>query len=207
MTETENTTKKGPVTKGKLRSVMEAASALTTLGENESESGGSAPSSPKTTPKESPKEDAKEAATKDAETPATSKEDKSEETGESPKRFLPDHKKPDAALTFPEKVSYCRSRAGQAQPQPLLSRPRSAVLCCAEQVKISFARRPQYCFYALTFLCRRPNQFRRVEFRDNAYLDKNLPRSSTVSKNMSHPRHLFVICSFAAHEVDGVCRC
>jgi hypothetical protein len=94
MTETENQTKKGPVTKEKLHSVMEAASALTALGDEESENGEGAPSSPKIAPEESP--DTTAAA-------ATPKDDGS-------KRFLPDHKKPDAALTFPEKVSYILSR-------------------------------------------------------------------------------------------------
>jgi hypothetical protein len=88
MTATENQTKKGPATKEKLQSVMEAASALTALCDEESENG--TPSSPKIVPKESP--DTTAAA-------ATPKDDGS-------KRFLPDHKKPDAALTFPEKVCY-----------------------------------------------------------------------------------------------------
>jgi hypothetical protein len=93
MTATEDQTKK-PVTKEKLQSVMEAASALTALAEEESENGESAPGSPKIAPKESP--DTTAAA-------ATPKDDGS-------KRFLPDHKKPDAALTFPEKVCYVLCR-------------------------------------------------------------------------------------------------
>jgi len=97
MTETEDKTKKGPVTQQKVQSVMEAASALTTLGEKESENGESTPSSPKTEPKETSAENSA------SETAAT-KEEKSKNSAESPKRFLPDHKKPDAALTFPEKV-------------------------------------------------------------------------------------------------------
>jgi hypothetical protein len=86
---TEIQTNKGPAPKEKLHSVMEAASALTALCDEESANGEVAPSSPKIVPKESPD------TTAVAETP---KDDGS-------KRFLPDHKKPDAALTFPEKVS------------------------------------------------------------------------------------------------------
>jgi hypothetical protein len=92
MTDTEIETTKGPAPapKEKLQSVMEAASALTALADEESENGEDAPSSPKITPEESPD------TTAEAESPKD----------ENSKRFLPDHKKPDAALTFPEKVSY-----------------------------------------------------------------------------------------------------
>ncbi len=90
---TESKTNKGPAPKEQLHSVMEAASALTALCEEESANGEGAPSSPKVAPKESPD-------TPDTTAVAgTPKDDGS-------KRFLPDHKKPDAALTFPEKVSF-----------------------------------------------------------------------------------------------------
>lgn len=73
------------VSKEKLRTIMEAASALTALGDEESsDSRASSPANLKaqdTTPVKKSK-------------------------GKDEKRFLPDHKKPDAALTFPEKVSY-----------------------------------------------------------------------------------------------------
>lgn len=95
MTATENQTKKEPATKEKLHSVMEAASALTALCDEESAKGEGAPSTPKVAPEESADTAAEEAA--------TPKDDGS-------KRFLPDHKKPDAALTFPEKVSYILCR-------------------------------------------------------------------------------------------------
>ena len=75
--------KKKRVSKEKLRSIMEAASALTALGDEE-ESNTSRANSPVSTPV---KETLKAKSTKKEE-----------------KRFLPDHKKPDAALTFPEKV-------------------------------------------------------------------------------------------------------
>lgn len=87
--------------KEKLRSIMEAASALTALGDEESD--GSRPNSPKNT---------SEAST-DFKTGAAI-----ETSGEKGKlnRYIPDYKKPNAALTFPEKVgfvalcasSYCR---------------------------------------------------------------------------------------------------
>lgn len=90
MTEPQNEAPKRPVAKEKLRSIMEAASALTALGDEESE--GSRPSSPK----EEKQEDHKE---------VDSSEIKEQEDGNPPKRYLPEHKKPDAAPTFPEKVS------------------------------------------------------------------------------------------------------
>jgi hypothetical protein len=80
--EKEEPKTKRPVTKEKLRSIMEAASALTALGDEEDSEEGS------------------ESGSK--------KDDDGDEEGEmdeSGKRFIPDHKKPDAALTFPEKVS------------------------------------------------------------------------------------------------------
>jgi hypothetical protein len=93
MTATDTQINKVPAPKEKLHSVMEAASALTALCDEDSANGEGAPSSPKITPKETP--DTTVAA-------GTPKDDGS-------KRFLPDHKKPDAALTFPEKVSYILS--------------------------------------------------------------------------------------------------
>jgi hypothetical protein len=77
---------KKPATKEKLRSIMEAASALTALGDEESAVG-----SPPSTPANSHKHELIEGEKKEG-TPA--------------KRYIPEHKKPDAALTFPEKVSF-----------------------------------------------------------------------------------------------------
>jgi hypothetical protein len=93
-TESETQINKVPAPKEKLQSVMEAASALTALCDEDSANGEGAPSSPKITPK---KEETPDTTTVEA--AGTPKDDGS-------KRFLPDHKKPDAALTFPEKVSY-----------------------------------------------------------------------------------------------------
>mmetsp|Transcript_16760 Transcript_16760/g.27808 ORF Transcript_16760/g.27808 Transcript_16760/m.27808 type:complete len:368 (+) Transcript_16760:89-1192(+) len=76
---------KRPVTKEKLRSIMEAASALTALGD-EDEEGSEAGS------KKEGDDDEEGADGEDG-----------EDDG-SGKRFIPDHKKPDAALTFPEKL-------------------------------------------------------------------------------------------------------
>lgn len=87
-----NKEEKKRVSKEKLRTIMEAASALTALGDEESAEG-SRPGSPVN-------ED-EAASDKKATTPTTTSKKKKEE-----KRFLPDHKKPDAALTFPEKVRY-----------------------------------------------------------------------------------------------------
>ena len=72
---------KRPVTKEKLRSIMEAASALTALGDEEDGEEGDEGTSNK-----------------------QPQEDKEEGEGKSGKRYIPEHKKPDAALTFPEKV-------------------------------------------------------------------------------------------------------
>lgn len=80
---------KRPASKEKLRCIMEAASALTALGDEESEKGSSCPSSPQT----KSSADAK---------PSTENVNKKE--SKPSKRFLPDHKKPDAAPTFPEKL-------------------------------------------------------------------------------------------------------
>lgn len=93
-TEKKGETTKPPVAKEKLHSIMEAASALTALGD-EDDSEGSRPGTPKNT--SGTKDDEKKGQGK--------KEDKEDES--SPKRYLPEHKKPDAAPTFPEKVS-CR---------------------------------------------------------------------------------------------------
>jgi hypothetical protein len=79
-------TKKPP---GKENSIMDAVSALTSLGDEEDsnteESGGDSNPPPAKKPK---------------------LEDQSAEESKAiaAKRFIPDHKKPDAALTFPEKV-------------------------------------------------------------------------------------------------------
>ena len=76
----EESKAKAPVTKEKLRSIMEAASALTALGDEE-----------------------------DGEEGTSNKqlqEDNEEGEGKSGKRYIPEHKKPDAALTFPEKVRF-----------------------------------------------------------------------------------------------------
>ena len=80
--------KKKRVSKEKLRTIMEAASALTALGDEESESRSSSPDQEREgEPSEQKQEE------------SSTKKTKGDE-----KRFLPDHKKPDAALTFPEKV-------------------------------------------------------------------------------------------------------
>lgn len=73
---------KRPVTKEKLRSIMEAASALTALGDEDE----AAPEAEKGNPAAKAEED---------------KEDGRDAPG---KRYIPEHKKPDAALTFPEKL-------------------------------------------------------------------------------------------------------
>jgi HSF-type DNA-binding len=72
---------KRPVTKEKLRSIMEAASALTALGDDEDGEEGDDGASTK-----------------------QPQEGKDEGEGTPGKRYIPEHKKPDAALTFPEKV-------------------------------------------------------------------------------------------------------
>ena len=75
--------KKGRATKEKLRSIMEAVSALAALGDEDEEGEG------KKGEKKNPGR----------------KEDKVEDAEfDSKKRFIPEHKRPDAALTFPEKV-------------------------------------------------------------------------------------------------------
>ena len=75
--------------KEKQRTVMEAASALTTLGgEQEKET--------TITPK-------KEESSEDNEEKKVESDEAMAKTS-SAKRFIPEHKKPDAALTFPEKV-------------------------------------------------------------------------------------------------------
>lgn len=71
---------KRPVTKAKLRSIMEAASALTALGDEE------------------------EAEADGGNQVSRAKEDKEDCEDTLGKRYIPEHKKPDAALTFPEKL-------------------------------------------------------------------------------------------------------
>lgn len=72
----KSTSNQGPVTKEKLRSIMEAASALTALQDEDNDNNNN----------------------------NNDKVDGDDENNEK-QRFIPDHKKPDAALTFPEKVS------------------------------------------------------------------------------------------------------
>ena len=76
---TKSPSAKGPAPKEKLRSIMEAASALTALGDEEN-------------PTQQTNEEATKSPKKDEKEPR--------------KRYIPDHKKPDAALTFPEKVCH-----------------------------------------------------------------------------------------------------
>lgn len=95
-----------PTTKEKLKTIMEAASALTALGDEESES--SRPTSPSKAA--AVKEETEVVVAKEiAEaSPPLSKEQQDAEdeaAAANAKRFLPEHKKPDAAPTFPEKVS------------------------------------------------------------------------------------------------------
>jgi hypothetical protein len=92
--------------KAKMESIMEAASALTALGDEESESG-----NPTATEKdiEPPVEAISEPAptpnvVQEEEEPANEPEDAL--TTANAKRYLPEHKKPDAAPTFPEKVRW-----------------------------------------------------------------------------------------------------
>lgn len=76
--------------------IMDAVTALTTLGDEESGSeSGEKPSPEK-------KDDTNEAEKKD-DGPEEAEEGKMEEEEVKP-RYIPEHKKPDAALTFPEKV-------------------------------------------------------------------------------------------------------
>lgn len=91
-TNTEAETKQ-PVTKEKLRSIMEAASALTALGDEEDEGGAA-------------KAETEKASKGDGEPTKDDPEENTDSVGAAKpaKRYLPDHKKPDAAPTFPEKL-------------------------------------------------------------------------------------------------------
>jgi hypothetical protein len=83
------------IIKGKLRNIMEAASALTALNNEEASSEQGNTSTPLSTEK-----------TTDEAPEDHDEEEEEDEDGSSSqkKRFIPEHKKPDAALTFPEKV-------------------------------------------------------------------------------------------------------
>lgn len=81
--------------KEKLHTIMEAASALTALGDEDSSSHDDHPSSFSTC--------STSVVTAEEPTPTTTS--KKEQTTKKQKRYLPNHKKPDAAPTFPEKVS------------------------------------------------------------------------------------------------------
>jgi hypothetical protein len=83
--------------KQKLRSIMEAASALTALGDEESDEGGSQAGGQK------PRKTATDGTKAAAETEEIEQNDEDEDQL-TPTRYLPEHKKPDAAPTFPEKV-------------------------------------------------------------------------------------------------------
>lgn len=88
-TKPEETISEAPADKpkAKLHTIMEAASALTSLGDEESEN------------ETSPASASKDAAA------AEEAEDAASDDSKPQKRYLPDYKKPDAAPTFPEKVS------------------------------------------------------------------------------------------------------
>ena len=77
------------INNSELRNIMEAASALTRFGDEESDI--AAPVSPKEEEK--------------AEQPEQETADEPENPAKPAKRFIPEYKKPNAALTFPEKVS------------------------------------------------------------------------------------------------------
>jgi len=77
--------------KNKGMGIMDAVSALTTLGDEESGSEGGEKPSPE---KKGSYEQEKRGSDED-------------ENGDSKPRYIPEHKKPDAALTFPEKVRDC----------------------------------------------------------------------------------------------------
>ena len=83
--------------KGKINSIMDAVTALTTLGDEESGSDSEKKASPEKQGDE--KDEAKENPVKEEMEDEGAKEDE-----ESKPRYIPEHKKPDAALTFPEKV-------------------------------------------------------------------------------------------------------
>ena len=89
----------------KIKNIMEAASALTALNNEEASSeqqgNTSTPLSPEKTTDEAPNE-----APEDHEEEEEEDEDEDGSTSQK-KRFIPEHKKPDAALTFPEKVRNC----------------------------------------------------------------------------------------------------
>lgn len=89
---TITTTPTPPKGQQKLRTIMEAASALTALGDEEGSTTG-CPSSPIT---------ASESTGKTTTAPEAVNETKKDK--EPKKRHIPEHKKPDAALTFPEKL-------------------------------------------------------------------------------------------------------
>jgi hypothetical protein len=97
MDETKESSKevKPQGTKEKLHSIMEAANALTALGDEESEASHTGPPS------------VTELNTAD-EKKETSSVPETKKPKDEVKRYLPDHKKPDAAATFPEKVSHDR---------------------------------------------------------------------------------------------------
>jgi Flp pilus assembly protein TadG len=85
-------------TKEKLQSIMEAASALTTLGENDTEV---VKSESKTSTCNG--KDGTDSSTDDH-SESNHQEIGTSTSSSSSKRFIPEFKKPDAAPTFPEKV-------------------------------------------------------------------------------------------------------
>lgn len=92
-----------PATKEKMRNIMEAASALTSLGDEEDSVGSTTAKSPETVDKTT---DDNSVEAKEGIKPCYNAEENDDKNSNgAPKRFLPDHKKPDAAPTFPEKVS------------------------------------------------------------------------------------------------------
>ena len=85
---------------------MDAASALTSLGDEESEQG-SRPGSPSNeNNNDSENAAAKESDKTEIAVKKESSDDEKDEGDEKGPRYLPDNKKPDAALTFPEKVCF-----------------------------------------------------------------------------------------------------
>lgn len=113
--------------KEKMRIIMDAASALTSLGDEDDENGANGATEAQREENPAPPVVKEEVALPSRVESASVDTTTSQQ--QQQKRYLPEHKKPDAAPTFPEKVSVYEACEGKYQLFVAFLRLTNSVLC------------------------------------------------------------------------------